>query len=39
MPFERSVDLTEEWTRNEATGIWTVKVDIRKLRETLIGAP
>jgi hypothetical protein len=39
MPFERSVDLTQEWTRSEATGIWTVKVDIKKLRDTLIGVP
>jgi hypothetical protein len=39
MPFERSVDLTEEWTRNEATGLWTVKVDIRKLHDTLSGVP
>ena len=39
MPFERSVDLTEEWTRDEATGVWTVKLDIQKLRDTMIGAP
>ena len=39
MPFERSVDLTQEWTRSEATGVWTVKVDIKKLRDTLIGVP
>jgi hypothetical protein len=39
MPFERSVDLTEEWTRDEATGVWTVKVDIKKLRDTMIGVP
>ena len=39
MPFERSVDLTEEWTRDDATGLWTVKVDIRKLHDTLSGVP
>jgi hypothetical protein len=39
MPFERSVDLTEEWTRDEVTGVWTVKVDIRKLRDTWTAAP
>ena len=39
MPFQRSVNLTEEWTRDEATGVWTVKVDIKKLRDTLSGAP
>lgn len=39
MPFERSVDLTEEWKRDEATGLWTVKVDIRKLHDTLSGVP
>jgi hypothetical protein len=39
MPFERSVDLTEEWTRNEGTGIWTVKIDIKKLHDTMIGLP
>ena len=39
MPFERSVDLTEEWTRDESTGVWTVKLDIKKLRDTMIGAP
>ena len=39
MPFERSVDLTEEWTRDDATGVWTVKVDIRKLHDTLSGVP
>ena len=39
MPFERSVDLTEEWNRDESTGVWTVKLDIKKLRDTLIGAP
>jgi hypothetical protein len=39
MPFERSVDLTEEWTRDDATGAWTVKVDIQKLHDTLTGVP
>jgi hypothetical protein len=39
MPVERSVDLTEEWTRDEATGAWTVKLDIKKLRDTMIGVP
>jgi hypothetical protein len=39
MPFERSVDLTEEWTRDESTGVWTVKLDIKKLRDSMIGAP
>ncbi len=39
MPFERSVDLTEEWPRDEATGAWTVEVDIKKLRDTMIGVP
>jgi hypothetical protein len=39
MPFERSVNLTEEWQRDEATGLWTVKVDIRKLHDTLSGVP
>ena len=39
MPFERSVALTEEWNRDEATGLWTVKVDIRKLHDTLSGVP
>jgi len=39
MPFERSVELTEEWTRDEATGVWTVKLDIQKLHDTLIGVP
>ena len=39
MPFERSVDLTEEWKRDEATGLWTVKLDIRKLHDTLSGVP
>lgn len=39
MPFERSVDLTEEWTRDESTGVWTVKLDIKKLRDTMIGVP
>ena len=37
MPFERSVKLTEEWTRDEASGVWTVKVDIRKLRDAISG--
>ncbi len=39
MPVERSVDLTEEWTRDEKTGVWTVKLDIAKLRNTMYGAP
>ena len=40
MPIERSVRLVEEWTRDEATGAWTVKLDIEKLRDTLVrGAP
>jgi hypothetical protein len=39
MPVERSVNLTEEWTRDEATGVWTVKLDIEKLRDTLAGVP
>jgi hypothetical protein len=39
MPFERTVDLTQEWTRDEASGVWTVKVDIEKLRNNLIGTP
>ena len=39
MPFERSVELTEEWTRDESTGVWTVKLDVEKLRDTMIGAP
>lgn len=39
MPVERTVSLTEEWTRDGATGIWTVKLDIEKLRNTMIGAP
>jgi hypothetical protein len=39
MPFERAVDLTEEWTRDEETGVWTVKVDIKKLRETMMVVP
>lgn len=39
MPFERSVALTEQWNRDEATGLWTVKVDIRKLHDTLSGVP
>jgi hypothetical protein len=39
MPFERSVALTEEWTRDETTGVWTVKVDIKKLHDTIIGVP
>ena len=39
MPVERSVNLTEEWTRDEATGVWTVKLDIEKLRDTMIGVP
>jgi len=39
MPFERSVDLTQEWTRDEASGAWTVKVEIDKLRNTMIGTP
>ena len=38
-PIERSVDLPEEWTRNTATGSWTVKVDIEKLRDAMLGAP
>jgi hypothetical protein len=38
-PFERTVSLTEEWTRDEATGVWTVKLDIKKLRDTMIGTP
>jgi hypothetical protein len=33
------VNLTEEWTRDEATGVWTVKLDIEKLRDTLAGVP
>jgi hypothetical protein len=33
------VDLTEEWTRDETTGAWTVKLDIAKLRDTMYGAP
>jgi len=39
MPVEKSVNLTEEWTRDEATGVWTVKLDIEKLRDTMIGVP
>ncbi len=39
MPFERSVALTEQWNRDEVTGLWTVKVDIRKLHDTLSGVP
>ena len=39
MPFERTVDLTEEWKRDDETGAWTVKVDIRKLHDTLTGVP
>lgn len=36
MPVERTVHLVEEWTRDEQTGIWTVKLDIEKLRDGLI---
>jgi hypothetical protein len=39
MPFEKTVSLTEEWTRDEDTGVWTVKLDIEKLRDTMIGTP
>jgi hypothetical protein len=39
LPVERTVALTEEWTRDEETGVWTVKLDIAKLRETMYGAP
>lgn len=39
LPIERSVNLTEEWTRDEETGAWTVKLDIKKLRDTMIGVP
>ncbi len=39
LPVERTVALTEEWTRDEATGVWTVKLDIAKLRNTMYGAP
>lgn len=39
MPFERSVALTEEWTRDGETGQWTVKLDLAKLHDALIGAP
>jgi hypothetical protein len=39
LPVERSVALTEEWTRDETTGAWTVKLDIAKLRDTMYGAP
>jgi hypothetical protein len=39
MPVERSVILTEEWMRDEATGVWTVKLDIEKLRDTLAAVP
>jgi hypothetical protein len=39
LPVERSVNLTEEWTRDETTGVWTVKLDIAKLRDTMYGAP
>ena len=39
MPFEKTVSLTEEWTRDEATGVWAVKLDIEKLRDTLVGVP
>lgn len=39
MPVERTVDLTEEWTRDEKTGVWTVKLDIAKLRNTYFGTP
>lgn len=39
LPVERTVALTERWTRDEATGIWTVKLDIAKLRNTMYGAP
>ena len=39
MPFEKTVSLTEEWTRDEATGAWSVKLDIEKMRDTLIGTP
>jgi hypothetical protein len=38
-PVERSVELTEEWTRDETTGVWTVKLDVEKLRNTMYGAP
>jgi len=33
MPVERSVNLVEQWTRDEETGAWTVKLDI----EILVG--
>ena len=36
MPVERSVNLVEEWTRDEETGVWTVKLDMEKLRNGLI---
>ena len=39
LPVERTVALTEEWSRDEATGVWTVKLDIAKLRNTMYGAP
>jgi hypothetical protein len=39
MPVEKSVDLTQEWTRDEETGVWTVTLDIEKLRNTMIGVP
>jgi len=38
-PYERSVILTEEWTRDASTDLWTVKVDIKTLHDTLIGVP
>jgi hypothetical protein len=40
MPVERTVNLVEEWTRDEETGVWTVKLDIEKLHNSLVrGTP
>jgi hypothetical protein len=36
MPIERSVDLTQEWKRDDS-GLWQVTVELEAIRETLLG--
>lgn len=37
-PIERSIDVLQEWSQDEATGEWLVRLDIARLRNGLSGA-
>ncbi len=39
LPVERSIDVTQDWSRDPATGRWSVRLEVAKLRGALSGTP